>query len=147
MNTNLCFVSKLWCYYRENIPIDTEFNEFQKPILRYCWQGGRQKSMLLFWILTSVAIPFWASICWMALLLLPMPNLGLPLFRPSSITQALQISMLGKTQENLKLIRTGLLFRTESMRISLKFRVSNSQWFPNVSFTFFCVIFGWEGAF
>ena len=146
MNTNLCFVSKLWCYNRENIPIDTEFNEFQKPILRYCWQGGRQKSMCLFWILTSVAIPFWASICWMALLLLPMPNLGLPLFRPSSITQALQISMLGKTRNSVYVVCL-CLFRTESIRISMKFQVSNSQWFPNVSYTFFGVIFGWEGPF
>ena len=34
------------------------------------------------------------SKCWTTLLLFPIPNFGLPLFRPSSMTQALQISML-----------------------------------------------------
>lgn len=53
----------------------------------------RQKSMLL----SADEIPFGAdsfSICCNALLLLPMPSRGLPLLRPSNMTQALQISML-----------------------------------------------------
>ena len=48
-------------------------------------------------------IPFGAdsvSICCKALLLLPMPSRGFPLLRPSSMTHALQISMLEKNKNS-----------------------------------------------
>ena len=56
----------------------------------------------------------------MALLLLPMPSLGLPLFKPSSITQALQISMLVEKKQIIENEYNILFYAIETILVCLE---------------------------